>query len=60
VSSNSATAQKEEAMEQKERTFSWPGPPDVPGVTYNKLETAELLIRDVKNTMKIKMKVDEK
>jgi hypothetical protein len=59
VSSNSATAQKEGAMEQKEKQFTWPGPQDTPQAMIDKLNTAELLVRDVKNQAKIRLKVED-
>ena len=46
-------------MEQKEKQFTWPGPQDTPQAMIDKLNTAELLVRDVKNQAKIRLKVED-
>jgi hypothetical protein len=48
----------EEARMNKTQ-FTWPIPQDTPQAMIDKLNTAELLVRDVKNQAKIKQKVED-
>ena len=48
----------EEKKKMNKQQFTWPTPQDTPQAMIDKLNTAEVLVRDVKNQVMIKQKVN--
>ena len=48
----------EEKKKMNKKQFTWPTPQDTPQAMIDKLNTAEVLVRDVKNQVMIKQKVN--